>query len=75
MFARVLRAAALSMPLTAPLSVGAVAQSAAAPTPTPAPPPGFGTWISGHPVTDLIVILATIVVIGGTYFLRQRSGA
>jgi hypothetical protein len=71
---RLLKTATLSTLLMAPLSVGAMAQSAGSPTPSPAPT-GVSGWVSGHPLTDSVVLLAIIVVIAGTYFLRQRSRA
>ncbi len=67
----------LSTLLMAPASVAAMAQSAAPPAAgTPPARTGVGGWISGHPVADVIVVLAIIVVVvAGTYFMRQRSRA
>ncbi len=67
----------LSTLLMAPVSVAATAQSPAPPAAgTPPARVGVGGWISGHPVADVIVVLAIIVVVvAGTYFMRQRSRA
>ena len=71
-----LKTVALSTLLMVPASVGAMAQSAGSPTPsTSSPPSGVGGWITGHPLTDLIVALVVIVAIAATYFMRQRSRA
>jgi hypothetical protein len=76
MFARI-KSAALSTLLTASTAASAMAQSAAsspASTQT-APRESVGAWLSGHPITDVVVVLAIIVVIAGTYFMRHRSRA
>ena len=63
---------ALTSVLIIAASAGAMAQSTSPATSTEQ---GFGAWISGHPLSDAAVILAIVVVIAGTYFMRQRSKA
>jgi hypothetical protein len=76
MFAR-FKSLALSTLLTASTAANAMAQSVALPSPSTqvAPRQGVGAWLSGHPITDVVVVLAIIVVIAGTYFMRNRSRA
>ncbi len=63
----------LSTLLMLPVSVSAIAQSAATSAPASQPAPGgIGAWISGHPITDFVV-LAIVAVSAGAYLMRQRS--
>jgi len=75
MSARYLKIATVLVLLRALLSVGAMAQSATQSAPTTPAPSGVDGWISGHPMTDFFVVLVIIVVIVGTYLIRQRSRA
>jgi hypothetical protein len=68
-----LKSLALSALLMVPVSISAIAQSAATPGPASQPAAGgVGAWISGHPITDFVV-LAIIAVSAGAYLMRQRS--
>ena len=71
-----LKATALGIPLLALTSLGSIAQTTAPPAPPVEAPPagGIGAWITGHPITDTVVVLA-IVILLGSYFLRPRSRA
>jgi hypothetical protein len=58
--------------LTTPLALLAAINAALAQTPPSQPPPhGLGTWITGHPVADFVVVVAIFLI--GAYFVRQRS--
>jgi hypothetical protein len=46
---------------------GALAQT----PPGQSPPHGLGAWITGHPVADLVVVVAIFLI--GAYLIRQRS--
>ena len=70
-----LKSLVLSTLLMASASAGAIAQTATSPSSQTAPHGGVGAWLSGHPTIDAVVVLAIIVVIAGTYFLRRRSRA
>lgn len=65
----------LSTLLAVSTSVSAMAQTAPLPSTQTTPHGSIGTWLSGHPLTDGVVVLAIIVVIAGTYFMRRRSRA
>jgi hypothetical protein len=70
-----LKTATLSTLLMVSAPIAAMAQGAGSTTPSAPAPGGLRGWVTGHPLTDLFVVLAIIIVVAGTYYMRQRSRA